>query len=226
MADNELFHAYVVGGARATARAHIELLLKPFSNLKAGSPNYVFSEHVTFTIDNARSLREWQQLSSSDEKKVYVVCTDFITREAENALLKTLEEPVIGTHIFLAVPKPDTLLPTLLSRVRVVSLALDNSESAFDDSAVKKFLSMNVADRLDFVSHLAEKGDDDDAAAQVREKAVSFLDALEKYLSGKLLETGSGELRVKLELILKQKRFLFTSGASVKMILETIALSV
>ena len=226
MAAEELFHAYVVGGARANARAHIESLLAPFDIIKPGNPDYMVTEHVAFTIDDARNLRAWQTMtSSSGGKKVFVVYTDFINDQAQDALLKTLEEPVEGTHIIFAVPKPETLLPTLLSRVRIVISKEMSGEEVFAEKEIKSFLNMNVADRIAFVGKMAEKGDDDDASAQVREKALAFIDALEKYLSARLLDTTQMSDRNKLEGILKLKRYLFTSGASVKMILEHLAIT-
>lgn len=227
MADQELFHAYVVGGARDSARTRISELLAPFELLRPGNPNYVVTEHAAFTIDDARTLRAWQTMASgAGEKKVFIVYTDFINHEAQNTLLKTLEEPVDGTHIIFAVPKPETLLPTLLSRVRILKPHLETEPPSELGGSVSKFLNMTIAERLSFVGKIAEKGDDDDAAAQVREKALSFIDALEKYLSEKMIETGGKSERIKLETILKLKRYAFTSGASVKMILETISLSV
>lgn len=226
MSNENLFHAYVVGGARAHAHAFIEELLRPYDILRTGNPDYIVVEQVNFTVDNARELRQWQELTSANGgKKVYVVYTDFITREAENALLKTLEEPVPETHIIFAVPKPDTLLPTLLSRVRVMFPTNSSAKNFDEDKSAEKFLHMNLGNRMAYVAKLIEKSDDDDASAQVREKALAFIDQLEKNLSEKLLQTTSKADQEKIESILKLKRYLFISGASVRIILETIALT-
>ena len=225
-ADTSLFHAYVVGGARASARAHIETLLAPFDALRAGNPDCLSTEYTAFTIDDARALRSWQTMTSSGGgKKFYIVYTDFINHEAQNTLLKVLEEPVVGTHIIIAVPKPETLLPTLLSRVRVLMPAGKIPEGIFPADEIKKFLSLSLADRVAFIAKIAEKGDDEDASAQVREKALAFVDGLESYLSGKVIESVSMNDRDKLETLLKLKRYLFTSGASVKTFLDTLALT-
>ena len=219
-----LFHAYVIGGARANARAHIEELLAPYEILRLGNPDFFVTEHTAFTIDDARDLRTWQTLvPAAGARKIRIVYTDFINSEAQNTLLKTLEEPVEGTHIIFAVPKPETLLPTVLSRVRLVMPSVPQSWS---DNEIKKFLSMTMAERMVYVAKIAEKGEDDDAAAQVREKAVAFIDNLEKNFSEKLLENPTKEWQSKIELILKLKKYLFISGASVRIILETLALTI
>jgi DNA polymerase-3 subunit delta' len=49
-------------------------------------------------------------------KILIIDCADKMTVEAQNALLKTLEEPPGAAHIILTSAKPSTLLPTVLSR--------------------------------------------------------------------------------------------------------------
>ena len=212
----ELFHAYVVGGARATARAHIESMLTEHGFVQTSNSDFVFRELVSFAIEDARELRAWQELTSMNGgHKVHVVYADFITREAENALLKTLEEPIPNTHIFFAIPKPDVLLPTLLSRVRVVMPARNDD---FKKMATD-FLRSTEQQRLSYVAKLVEKSDDEEAAAEVRERTRALHDALEQSLAEDLTKNKS-----KLEQILKFKKYLYIPGASSRMILETLAL--
>lgn len=45
---------------------------------------------------------------------------DRMNEAASNALLKTLEEPPPGVHLFLVTSRPDTLLPTIRSRCQTV----------------------------------------------------------------------------------------------------------
>jgi hypothetical protein len=213
---NSLYHAYVVGGARADARAHIETLLKSQSIAVQDNPDFFVQEFVAFSVDDARAIRGWQELMPVGERKVSVIYTDFINNEAQNALLKTFEEPIANTHIFLAVPKPELLLPTLLSRVQILTPIASNEASI----EASEFVQMNLSQRMQFIAKLAEKSEDDDASAQVREKAVSFLDGLEQ-----LLAKDPQKNQKSLEQILKFKKYLYVSGSSVKMILEAIALA-
>ena len=60
-----------------------------------------------------------------------VLITKGITPEAQNALLKTLEEPPEGTVFFITAANPQTLLPTVVSRLQVIALsALDETTCA------------------------------------------------------------------------------------------------
>lgn len=71
-------------------------------------------------IDEIRALREGTRFSSMVGKyKIYVIdeCHQ-LTKEASNALLKTLEEPPAKTLFVLATTEPHKILPTILSRVQ------------------------------------------------------------------------------------------------------------
>ena len=224
MSEN-FFHAYVVGGHREDARVFIDSFLKQHGVNTEKGPDYTISEHVILTIDHVRALREWQNLSSVGKQKVYVLYTTFITAEAENALLKTLEEPVSDTHIILAMPKPEMLLPTLLSRVQVL-IPENNTHGGV--KKVEDFLKMTVGERLEFVKKMVEKSDDEYASAEVREKAVTFFDDLENYFAGKLKmnsEIGKKEAE-KIESILKLKKYLYVPASSVRSLMETVALTI
>lgn len=72
-------------------------------------------------IDEIRTLREGTRFSSMNagKYKVYVIdeCHQ-LTKEASNALLKTLEEPPAKTLFVLATTEPHKVLPTIVSRVQ------------------------------------------------------------------------------------------------------------
>jgi DNA polymerase III delta prime subunit len=218
----DFFHAYVIGGHKDDARDFIESFLNDKKINLEKNPDVLISEHVIFTIDHVRNLREWLKLTPLGEQKIYIVYATFITKEAENALLKTLEEPVAKTHIILATPKPEMLLPTLLSRVQVI---IPDSTKNKGVHKVEEFIAMNIGERMEFVKNLVEKGDDEYASAEVREKAVAFFDDLEKYFSKNISKTTKDSAR-KIESILKLKKYLFSPACSTRNIMETLALTI
>jgi DNA polymerase-3 subunit delta' len=58
-----------------------------------------------------------------------------LTDEAQNALLKLLEEPPLDTMIILLIENPQTIFPTVLSRLQTISIKKPTKEqikSAFD----------------------------------------------------------------------------------------------
>lgn len=69
-------------------------------------------------IDDVRSVIAQALLRpTTSAGQVVVLVTSFITHEAQNALLKLLEEPPQDTSFTLVVPPAFQVLPTLLSRI-------------------------------------------------------------------------------------------------------------
>jgi DNA polymerase-3 subunit gamma/tau len=69
-------------------------------------------------IDEIRNLREKVNYAPNEaRRKVYIIDeVHMLTKEAANALLKTLEEPPPHVIFILATTEPQKLLPTILSR--------------------------------------------------------------------------------------------------------------
>lgn len=64
----------------------------------------------------------------SDYKATIIYNAHLLTNEAQNALLKTLEEPPNNTLIFLIGETKESFIPTILSRVSAISLDLEKRE--------------------------------------------------------------------------------------------------
>lgn len=210
-----LYHAYIIEGEKEQAREHVFSLLKENGLLPTQNQDSVIGEFVNFSISDARALKEWQILSSTNKTgKAYVAICDFINIEAQNALLKTFEEPTPNTHIFLVVGNSDTLLDTLISRVEKIKLDR-TSKNLYD---ISSFVRLSIPEKIKFVEKICEKGDDESASAQVRSNAIHFLNELEYFLA-KDARTNKD----KITKIIDLKKYLNISGCSVKMILESIA---
>src|SRR3989304_7190271 len=71
-------------------------------------------------IDEIRELRDKIRFAPTSSKfKVYIVDdVHMLTKEAFNALLKTLEEPPSHAIFIMATTEPQKVLPTILSRVQ------------------------------------------------------------------------------------------------------------
>jgi DNA polymerase-3 subunit delta' len=73
----------------------------------------------TIKVDQVRALESFAHLGSAPGCLVRVGViheADRLGEKSENALLKTLEEPPAGLHLFLTSSQPDRLLPTTRSR--------------------------------------------------------------------------------------------------------------
>lgn len=70
-------------------------------------------------------------------KAVVIEAYENITSEAQNALLKVLEEPPANTLIIISISKKELLLPTILSRCKIIELTEEKLTT--DDEDIAKF---------------------------------------------------------------------------------------
>ena len=91
----------------------------------------------SFHIDAVRSMRQSAYVLPNEAAcKVYVLLgADTMTTEAQNALLKLLEEPPDYVRILLTAPNRRQLLPTVISRATALSLGALSNENADGERA-------------------------------------------------------------------------------------------
>ena len=146
-------------------------------------------------------------------KKIFIVAFRAITVEAQNALLKVLEEPTEDSHFFLVVPRAEVLLPTVRSRVVVVSHQAGEADRP-EEKEAKKFLKASVGERLAQIKVMLDEKD--------KSKMVPFVQALERILA----KDGLTKNAAKLAEIVAVEQYLNDRGASMKLLLEHVALVV
>lgn len=90
------------------------------------------AESANLKIDTMRELTRWaQQKPMLSAWKVFIVRdAEALMPQAQNALLKTLEEPPRGTLVILTVSKKTSLLATILSRCCLIEFGLLPSAAA------------------------------------------------------------------------------------------------
>jgi hypothetical protein len=187
-----------------------------------GNPDVYVRAYRHFGIDEARELSERAALRPvSGTRRVFVVATPGMTNEAQNALLKTLEEPAGDSLFFFILPSPTSLLPTVRSRAQIFSdMAASDAGITSESIDAKDFLAAPVRKRLDMLKPLLEKDEDDkrDQAA-----VISFLSSVERSLSERVVDAGVAE---GLEAVYRARHYLGDKGALVKPLLEQVALLV
>jgi DNA polymerase III delta prime subunit len=216
-----LHHAYVLEAPGEIGAEEILSFFETHVGVQVrGNPNFLYEARDTFLIEDARRLRELQLNKTMEgERKVFVISFNFITRGAQNALLKVLEEPTSGTHIFLVTPTRQLLLPTVLSRV--VSLQLQSS-SAQESGAV--FLALSHKDRMKKVATLVKNiKDEKKSKADAIVLLQSIIVTLHADMQGATAPTKVliGQKIKKLE---QTRQYLYDQGASTKMLLEQAVL--
>lgn len=85
-------------------------------------PNVLFLDLINekVGIDDVRALEQqmWQTSMFDKPKVAYISGMDLLSTGAQNALLKTLEEPPQNTFFILSVNNVSRVLPTIMSRVQ------------------------------------------------------------------------------------------------------------
>jgi DNA polymerase III delta prime subunit len=204
-----LHHAYFIEGDRASILAEIESFLQAaFKLTRHGNPDVHYAEHDSFGIDEGRALQTMQSMKPViGEKKVFIVYVNSITSEAQNSLLKVFEEPTPGTHFFVISTSQRILLPTLRSRMVVVTH--QSAQKTDMRGEARKFIPMSPKARLEFVAPMLEEKD--------KAKAEEFLQAIVSELH----RTGN---MASIKEILLLIRYLKDRSPSLKLVLERIAL--
>lgn len=134
------------------------------------------TEDSTLKIEDARTVQKFMTLRPFESKRKVVLIDDCekLTVQAANSLLKTLEEPPAHCHFILVTSRPESLLPTVLSRVQNLkfgglSLAEISQITKVSDTDL---LQMGQG-RCDLVTKLA-----DAEFAEIRLKAERVLEQL------------------------------------------------
>lgn len=202
MADDVLPHVY----------ADAEVLL---GSSYMGNPDFELIQTQRFGVDDARALALRAAQMPLGGAQLFVLVATTLTVEAQNALLKLLEEPGQFTYFVLVVPSREQLLPTVRSRLEFSGLY--RSVDAVD-ADVGAFLGADLGERLEYVKTLSEAKD------KVRTRA--FLDALEFRVYRAHNEQASAASRQFLTELAFVRTYIFDRSASVKMLLEHLALAV
>lgn len=164
-----------------------------------------------FGIDNVRSLISvaHRRPEGSSSERILLVATEFITEEAQQALLKIIEEPPVSTRFVFIIPIGYSLLPTLESR-------FERAEPEDELSVSETFTDFKqalVADRLALI---------DEA---VKRKDHTWQADLKKGLLAHLRDTSTRYPIAILKELEYVSRLLLTRGASNKFLLEHLALT-
>lgn len=210
-----LHHAYILVGDRSSIFSDLENFLHTTYGVeRVGNPDFWHSDFESFSVDDARKLVIAQQnMSLGESKKIFIIKTNFITEEAQNALLKVFEEPTQHTHIFVITPH-NTFLPTLRSRVQCI--VVNNREI---EKQKKNLLDMSIIEQLAYVKKLTDDIGDE---KKTKQDALDFLNTLEQ----ELYRDGGVEKNAHLlDVCQSAREALLDRGAMIKMILENVVLN-
>ncbi len=175
-------------------------------NVRAESEDVRHYRGVRMGIDEVRSIiYEAYLMPVHVDKRSFIIGYGQLTLDAQNALLKLLEEPPVTAQFYIIIDREELLIPTVRSRLTLVA----REDAQIVDATCLEFFALPVVKRLTFIAERMKNKDDVWARAIMR--AIEEKAYAEKNMS--VLKT-LDELRP----------FYDTQGASRKMILEHLAL--
>ena len=138
-------HAYLLtGGTKEDRAKYLDDLLDPKTELI-----HVINEKTTISIKQIQDLNIPLSIAARIPRIVWIEESNLMTVPSQNALLKMLEEPPANTTFYLTCQSPMTMLPTIRSRVKILSLEIQISK---DDPKIltdlKLIMTMTAGDRL------------------------------------------------------------------------------
>jgi hypothetical protein len=170
-----------------------------------GNPDFFYSNEESFGIDEARAMGARALSRAFGEAKVFVLMSRRMTSEAQNALLKTLEDPPLATRFFIIAREESLLLPTLRSRMMVIRI---HEYKDIESGSAKEFLSLSTLKRLEFAKKFVD-----------REKDLAvFLDDLLRTLKEVKAQSST------LKRVLEVRRYASDRSASSRLVVEHLAL--
>jgi hypothetical protein len=221
-------HAYFLEGETHLLR-EVSDDVRAREHIKPNDPDFLERAYEKFGVEEAAELRTLASFKSAGEKSFFIIAISSITTEAQQALLKLLEEPRAGLTLVLVLPH-GVLLPTLRSRMlaypyvrELNSLgSLAPKSSSQPDIFAQQILTFLKSPYKTRSAAITELLKDDEGA---RERVRAFVNGLETELHTKLLQSqGKKEFREALEDIAKVRSYAGDRSPSFKMLLEHLAL--
>ncbi len=132
--------------------------------------------HYLTTSDNSIGIEEVKKFSKEMMFKPFeeryqigiIDSAEYLTTEAQNSLLKTLEDSKDDTVFFLLVKNEKSLLETVLSRGSKFYAASPENEVLYE--VVDPFLELDIVGKLSFVEKMGKEKE--------REEIILFLNAI------------------------------------------------
>lgn len=121
----------------------------------------IFDDEEKLGVEAVKKIKEFLSLKpySAKGRGIAILSSQKLTLDAQNALLKILEEPPVSAVILLGADSDKNFLPTILSRCQVVSSGLRVQGSGLEKyyPEIERLINASLDDRFAFVEKLEDK---------------------------------------------------------------------
>lgn len=178
-------HGFIITGGTSSERARKIQTLVEEAAVSPFDVTTIIPEPTSIGIDRVRNMVSRLSIRpvASPSHAIIIMEAQTMTPEAQNAFLKTLEEPHGGTIIILETVQPDALLSTILSRCHTIRIPVVSTDDEPDEmliqciKTIEQLQASSVGERLKLI----------DVIAKTREDALSFVDLAIPTLRKKLV---------------------------------------
>lgn len=209
-------HAYWLIGESESVNSLLIFLKNEMSFDSIGNADYWYREYERFGVEESHELATTQSRNPvNGGMRIFILVIPFIGLEAQNSLLKVLEDPKSNIRFFIFTKNRNIFIPTVCSRLVIVSCEQNEDLEEQSEQFAEKFISAKINERLKLVELLIKNKD--------KIKTLKLLDGLEKLF---YKNNNNGKHNKLLTDIIDFRRYLNGSSPSVKNILEYLCLVV
>jgi len=184
-------HSLLIIGAdlqtrTAVAEKYAKSKLLPSPDISIITPETSIGIKHIRQIEHFLSLKPYQ----SEQKIVFIPQAETLTIPAQNALLKTLEEPPAHSLIILTVSHSHLLLPTIISRCQIIktsksdSRLLTQSDCQYQQKLFNSISQASIAAKIN-ISH--QSASSKESAVDFCEQQIAFIRQQKNLHMSKLL---------------------------------------
>lgn len=148
---------------------------------------------------------------SAPNKSLVIPEAEKLTLDAQNTLLKTLEEPPTKTLIILCTKKAEDLIPTVISRCRKIPLTTDTTQVTQDFITLPSLLKLNLAEKLEKSLEISKLD---------KQEAIDLLSQWETDLHNNLLKIDKAEAVNAYNLVREVRQNLEKTNGSLKFAID------
>lgn len=207
--SNSISHAHLIAGEDGIGKSKLANMLAKFILNGDLNREYVDiinykSSKASFGVDDIREIiDEVSKKPFEGEKKVIIIHEgNKLTIQAQNALLKTIEEPPVGVHIILLCESLELILDTIKSRCEIYKLTPLTKDELYkyisyrgfnyNDNEIKSAIAFSegIPGRIDRYFN-------DDSLKELRNKAIQLIKDLNQKDMEFILEQEEGLIELK-----------------------------
>lgn len=196
---------------------------RSFTDVLSPDLHIVNNEGESIGIDTIHDISRIIAYKPYIESRILIFIFDAqnLTVEAQNAFLKTLEEPSDYCLISLFTTSLESLLPTVISRCRIYKLDRKNEAGELSDIATT-ILNMDLIERFDYSAKLM-------SSDKNRLKSLELVDDLEKYFHMQLVNSKNNPDLSKAAdnlKVIKNARIQLMKNANTRIVVENMLLKI